>query len=38
MGLDLTSPREAYQSDILDIITEQENIGDLHLKLLIADY
>lgn len=37
IGLDMISPRTAYQEDILSIITEQENIGDLHIKAMLAD-
>ena len=38
IGLDILSPRTVkLQNDIKGIITRPENVGDLHLKLLLSE-
>lgn len=35
IGLNITNPRKQYIKDIMEIISEPENVGDLHIKLLL---
>jgi len=35
VGLDLRNPRPQDQAEILDALTEPENVGDLHIQLLL---
>lgn len=35
IGLNISNPRKQFVSDLMDIIAEPENVGDLHIKLLL---
>lgn len=37
IGLDIENPKPSYVSDIIEIIHEPDNIGDLHIKLLLDE-
>lgn len=37
IGLDLINPKKSLQTDILRVIAQAENQGDLHIKLLLQD-
>jgi hypothetical protein len=35
IGLNISNPRTQYINDVMGIIAEPENVGDLHIKLLL---
>ena len=34
-GLNIINPRENIKNDLFNLITESENIGDLHIRLML---
>lgn len=37
IGLNITKPKQAYIADLLTLVVEPENVGDLHIKLLLTE-
>lgn len=37
VGLNITQPKSSYMDDLLDLVIEPENTGDLHIKLLLTE-
>lgn len=37
IGLDIFSPKSFYQEDVYEVLAQYENIGDLHIKLLLSE-
>ena len=37
VGQDISNPRDYLREDLLKLVAQPENVGDLHLKLLITE-